>query len=129
MVQVAAALIRRDNTFMICRRPPHKARGNLWEFVGGKSEKGETLPETLKRECMEELDAKIEVDDIYMEVDHIYPDISIHLTLFNARLLPGEEPKMIEHTDIKFITAEEIGNYEFCPADKDILEKIKKEGF
>ncbi|MBR5438205.1 MAG: (deoxy)nucleoside triphosphate pyrophosphohydrolase [Clostridia bacterium] len=123
MVQVAAALIRKGNRFMICQRPESKTRAFLWEFVGGKAEKGETRQQALIRECKEELGITVSVGDIFMEVDHQYPDISIHLTLFNAEIAEGE-PTLLEHNDMKWITPEEIPEYNFCPADKDILEKI-----
>ncbi len=127
MVQVSAALIRRGDKFMICRRPAHKARGLMWEFVGGKAESGETPGQALIRECREEIGVEIEVGGIFAEVDHIYPDISIHLTIFNASIKDGAEPKMLEHSDIRFITPAEIPLYEFCPADEFILKKIREE--
>ncbi|MCQ2477217.1 MAG: (deoxy)nucleoside triphosphate pyrophosphohydrolase [Clostridia bacterium] len=127
MVQVAAALIWRGDRFMICQRPVTKTRALQWEFVGGKAEKGETLPQTLIRECREEIGVEVLVDDVFMEVDHVYPDITIHLTLFNARLKDGDEPKMLEHNDIRFILPSEIPQYDFCPADKEILKKIAEE--
>ena len=125
MVQVAAALIWKDNKFMICQRPAHKSNALLWEFVGGKAEKGESIEDALIRECREELDVKVKVNDIFYEVDHTYPDITIHLTLFNAEITEGE-PKMLEHNDIKWISPDEVDNFNFCAADKDILKKIKE---
>ena len=124
MADVVAALIWDEERFMICQRPAHKARGLLWEFVGGKTEPGESREDALKRECREELDVEIEVGDVFMEVDHEYPDLFVHLTLFNARIASGE-PKMIEHNDIRWITIDEIDDYEFCPADADILARLK----
>ena len=126
MVQVVAALIWRDEKFMICQRPLSKTRALQWEFVGGKVEEGETLEQALNRECIEEIGVVVEVGSVFAEVDHVYPDITIHLTLFNARLAGGE-PKKLEHNDIRFITPSEIPQYEFCPADKDILEQIVSE--
>ncbi|MBQ3137628.1 MAG: (deoxy)nucleoside triphosphate pyrophosphohydrolase [Clostridia bacterium] len=126
MVQVVAALIWKENRFMICQRPANKTRAFQWEFVGGKAEKGETKVEALIRECREELDITVKPGKIFMEVDHRYPDINVHLTLFNAEIAEGEI-KMLEHNDIKWITPEEIENFTFCPADKEILEKIMKE--
>ena len=123
MVEVVAALIWKNNKFMICQRPAHKTRGLLWEFVGGKVEPGETKEQALIRECREELDVLLSVDDIFMEVTHEYPDITVHLTLFNATLVEGE-PQKLEHNDIKWITPSQIYNYEFCPADEEIIEKI-----
>ena len=109
---------------MICQRPVHKARGLLWEFVGGKVEPGETKEEALIRECREELAITLSVDGVFMDVTHEYPDITVHLTLFNATVSDGE-PQKLEHNDIKWITSSEISNYEFCPADEEILDKIK----
>ena len=110
---------------MICQRPAHKARGLLWEFVGGKVEPGETKEQALIRECQEELAVMLSVGDVFMEVTHEYPDITVHLTLFNATIAEGE-PQKIEHNDIKWITPSETSNYDFCPADEEILESIKR---
>ena len=123
MIDVVAALIWDNDKFMICQRPRHKARGLLWEFVGGKVEPGETKEEALIRECREELDVTISVGDVFIDVIHEYPDITVHLTLFNAPIAGGVPQKM-EHNDIRWITPSEIPYYEFCPADEEILEKI-----
>ena len=126
MVQVAAALIWDGDRFMICQRPRTKTRALEWEFVGGKAEPGETLKETLVRECREELGVTVAPGEIFMELDHVYPDITIHLTLFHAVIAAGTV-QMLEHNDIRWITPAEIDSYEFCPADAEILEKIKRE--
>ena len=123
MVEVVAALIWQGNKFMICQRPSNKARGLLWEFVGGKVESGETKEQALIRECQEELAVTLSVGDMFMDVTHEYPDLTVHLTLFNATIAEGE-PQKLEHNDIKWITLSEIPNYEFCPADEEILAKI-----
>ena len=126
MVEVVAALIRDGKKFMACQRPAGKARAYLWEFVGGKVEKGETRKEALIRECREELGIDVEVGDIYFEVTHEYPDLAVHLTLFSCRIENGT-PQKLEHNDIRWITPEEIPLYEFCPADVEILRKIQSE--
>ncbi len=126
MVQVVAALIRKGNTFLICQRPAHKTRGLLWEFVGGKVEPGETKKQALVRECREELDVEIRVSDVFTRLVHEYPDMTVDLTLFNAEIIKGSI-RLLEHNDIKWITPQEIENFDFCPADKDILKKIKEE--
>ena len=123
MIEVVAALIRNKDKFMICQRPAHKARALLWEFVGGKVEPGETKQQALIRECQEELAITLSVGDEVMDVIHEYPDITVHLTLFNATIAKGE-PQKLEHNDIKWITPSEIPDYEFCPADEEILGKI-----
>ena len=123
MTEVVAALIWDDDKFMICQRPVHKARALLWEFAGGKVELGETKEQALMRECKEELDILLSVGDVFMDVVHEYPDITVHLTLFNATIADGV-PQKLEHNDIRWITSSEIPNYEFCPADKEILARI-----
>ena len=94
ITEVVAALIWNGDKFMICQRPAHKARGLLWEFVGGKVEQGETKEQALIRECRD-----------------------------NATIAEGE-PQKLEHNDIQWITPSEIPNYEFCPADEEILKRI-----
>ena len=122
-VEVVAALIWDKDKFLICQRPKNKARALLWEFVGGKVEKGESKEEALIRECREELAIDIVVDSIFTEVTHDYPDITIHLTLFNSHIVGGQL-MLLEHNAMAWINSEEIENYDFCPADKGILEKI-----
>ena len=121
--EVVAALIWDKDKFMICQRPAHKARGLLWEFVGGKVEPDETKEQALIRECKEELAVMLAVGDVFMDVIHEYPDLTVHLTLFSATIAAGE-PQKLEHNDIRWITPSEIANYEFCPADVEILKKI-----
>ena len=126
VTEVVAALLWRDGKFMICQRPARKARGLLWEFVGGKVEPGETKEAALIRECREELAVTVSVGDVFMDVMHEYLDLTVHLTLFHAALTEGE-PQKLEHNDIRWITPGEIPNYPFCPADVEILKKIREE--
>ena len=125
MTEVVAALIWDETRFLACQRPAHKAIGLLWEFVGGKVEPGETREQALIRECQEELAVTVAVQDVFMEVDHVYPDLTVHLTLFNASIAEGI-PQKIEHNDLRWITVEEIDQYEFCPADEEILRRLKE---
>ena len=129
MVEVVAALVHDaedPRRFLICQRPTHKARGLLWEFVGGKVEPGETKQEALARECREELGVSIRVGGVYMELTHVYPDLTIHLTLFHAEIVSGT-PQLLEHNAICWIAPEEISGYDFCPADEEILARLKSE--
>lgn len=125
ITEVVAALVWRDGRFMICQRPAHKARGLLWEFVGGKTESGETGEEALVRECREELDITVDPGDVFTDVTHVYPDLTVHLTLYHCTIASGE-PKLLEHEAIAWITPDEIGNYDFCPADVEILARIRE---
>ena len=124
MIEVVAALIWDKDKFMICQRPAHKVRALFWEFVGGKVENGETKEQALIRECQEEIDVTLSVGDVFMDVVHEYPDVTVHLTLFNATIAEGI-PQKIEHNDIRWITVLEIDDYDFCPADTDLLDEIK----
>lgn len=126
MTEVVAALIWDRDRFLACQRPPHKARGLLWEFVGGKVEPGESREAALIRECREELGIEIAVGDVYMDVLHEYPDLTVRLILFCATIAEGI-PQRLEHNDIRWLRVEEIDNYNFCPADIDILAKMKED--
>ena len=125
MTDVVAALIWEGDRFLACQRPAHKARGLLWEFVGGKVEPGESLEDALIRECREELDITVAPRDVFIEVIHEYPDLTVRLTLFNAAIAEGK-PKALEHHDIRWITVQEIDGLAFCPADEEILKKLKE---
>ena len=121
--EVVAALIWENDTFLICQRPAHKARGLLWEFVGGKVEQGETKQQALIRECREELGVELVVQNEFMDVTHAYPDLLVHLTVFHACISSGALQKL-EHNDIRYISVEETGQYRFCPADRAIVERL-----
>ena len=124
MVEVVAALIWDEDKFLICQRPENKGNALLWEFVGGKVEKGEIKGDALIRECREELAITVSVGKELMDAVYEYPDITVHLTLFSATISEGV-PQKLEHNDIKWISVSEIDSYSFCPADKGFLEKIK----
>ena len=125
-VEVVAALIWDGNRFMICQRPSHKARGLLWEFVGGKVEPGETKSQALIRECREELGVTLSVGEAFMEVTHDYPDITIHMTVFHAVIARGT-PQKLEHNDLRWVRPAETADFDFCPADRGIVAKIQQE--
>lgn len=126
ITEVVAALIWDGEKFMICQRPAHKARGLLWEFVGGKVEPGESKEDALIRECREELGVTISVGTVFMDILHEYPDLTVHLTLFNAAITAGV-PRKLEHNDIQWIAVSQIPDFDFCPADVEILAKLQKE--
>ena len=123
MTEVVAALIWDGDRFLACQRPSNKARALLWEFVGGKVEPGETMEQALIRECREELDVTVSVGDLFMDVVHEYPDITVHLSLYHAKIAAGV-PKLLEHANMQWLLPAQIPDYPFCPADKDILKEI-----
>ncbi len=123
--EVVAALIRDGEKFMICRRPAHKARGGLWEFPGGKVEKGESKEEALIRECREELALTVRPERVFFRVLHTYPDLTVRLTLFECTIEEGT-PTLLEHSEIAWIAPAEIPRYSFCPADEEILQALMR---
>ena len=124
MTEVVAALIRDREKILICQRPAHKARGLLWEFVGGKAEPGETKEQALIRECQEELAITLNVGKVLMDVIHQYPDLTVHLTLFDATIEKGT-PQLLEHHAMRWVTLEELDQYSFCPADQEIIDILR----
>ena len=124
MTEVVAALIWAEDRFLVCQRPSHKARGLLWEFVGGKVERGESRESALVRERKEELGVTVSIGDVFVETIHKYPDLTVYLTVYHASIVDGT-PQMVEHNDVRWITVNEIDLYEFCPADEVILNKIR----
>lgn len=126
-VQVAAALICRQGRFLICQRPAHKARGLMWEFAGGKVEPGESPAEALVRECREELGLAVTPGPVYARLTHAYPDLTVELILFQVTEFRGE-PQRLEHAELRWIRVEESGEFEFCPADRPLLERLRREG-
>lgn len=125
ITDVVAALIWEGDRFLACQRPAHKARALLWEFVGGKVEPGETPEEALIRECREELAVTVQPKDVFMTVIHEYPDLTVRLILFNAAIVEGT-PQLLEHNDLRWIKTSQIDELEFCPADEEILKKLKE---
>ena len=126
MTEVVAALIREDGRILICQRPVGKARALLWEFPGGKVDPGETQGEALLRECEEELNIRLEVGEAYCQVVHQYPDLQVRLTLYHARIKEGR-PQRLEHADIRWVTNAELSGYDFCPADREIIQQLKRD--
>ena len=124
-VDVVAALIWEKDRFLICQRPEYKARGLLWEFVGGKVEPGETMQQALQRECAEELAIHVSVGEQFLQEFHDYPDMLIRLTLFHCSIASGI-PQALEHKALRWIHPSQIDDYAFCPADKDFLKEIKR---
>ena len=125
MTEVVAALIWEGDRFLACQRPAHKARGLLWEFVGGKVEPGETHEQALVRECGEELGVTVAVGELFLQVVHEYPDLTVRLSLFRAAIVEGV-PQRLEHADLRWLTVGEMDAYPFCPADEVILQALRE---
>lgn len=127
MIEVVAALLKDGDKLLICQRPVGKNLALYWEFAGGKIEKGESAQQALKRECKEELDVEIDVGELYATINHEYDDFAVKIHFFNATLKAGERIKIVEHNDARWIDVGQIDEFEFCPADEEIINKIKND--
>ncbi len=127
-MEVTAAIIRnKQNEILICQRPIQKNCALLWEFPGGKQEPEETLEGCLTRECQEELNITIAIEDLFGETFSDHPKGTIHIHFFNCTIQHGSVTAN-EHNDCKWVRTEELKEYEFCPADKIIADNIANEG-
>lgn len=117
-------MIHSGGRALLCRRPLDKAQSGKWEFPGGKIEPGETGAEALARECREELDVQLNVGEALADVVQEYPGKCVHLTLYAATIAAGE-PRRIEHSDMRWVDAAQIGEYDLCPADAKLLRMIQ----
>lgn len=125
MLEVVAALVRREDCFLICRRPTHKARGGQWEFAGGKVEAGETKQQAVERELREELGVQLRAGDVVAEVVYRYPDLTVHLSLLEARIVSGAL-RRLEHSEFAWVRLDEMGLYDLCPADRALVRKLRQ---
>lgn len=126
MTKVAAAIIKQDGKILICKRGAGGSCEHLWEFPGGKQEEGETLTECLERECREELGISIRVNGVFESTRYKYPGREIFFTFFNAEIIKGELKPAV-HEEIKWVFPDELSDYEFCPADREIVRKLSEE--
>ena len=127
MVHVAAAIIyNKENKILICQRKGGGSCGNLWEFPGGKLEANETPQACVLRECKEELNAEIELLEVYEECSHTYPENEIFFTFYKARLI-SDEIEMNVHQKMIWVKAEQLDEYPFCPADIEMIHRLKNE--
>ncbi len=125
-VRVVAALIPSptdSSRFLVQQRPPHKSRGNLWEFPGGKVEPGESDEVALVRECQEELAVELRVGRRVWNTQHSYSDLCVHLELFAAEISKGD-PQPLGAQALRFCTPLEMRALPFCEADIPLLDAL-----
>ncbi len=121
-IPVAAALVRREGRFLVTLR-----RSGLWEFPGGKQEPGETLPQALGREMMEELGLAVEVGERFLSLRHVYPDRVVDLHLFWCTLVRGR-PRCLGCREWRWASLEEMGELDFLEADREVIARLKPDG-
>lgn len=125
MINVVAAIIKNgEGKILITQRNLKKTQGGLWEFPGGKIEKGETREEAIIREIKEELTIEINVESYLGEKVFEYPEKSINLIALNCRVKSGNI-YLTEHEEARWVEKEELNSFEFAPADIFIVKKLQ----
>jgi mutator protein MutT len=127
MLQVTAAIINDKGKVLICQRGAGGNCAFLWEFPGGKLEPGESKEECLARECAEELGVKIVVGNMFAETTYQYPDQAIAFTFFNAEIVSGEITPRV-HRQVRWVAPNELPQYDFCPADVEVVQLLVQKG-
>jgi len=123
--KVVAGFIRKDNKFLLVQRPFDKKNGGLWEFPGGKVEKDETLENAIKRELKEELGINVLSTEFVEKIEYDYDDFSIELYLFKIKNFSGKID-LKEAINMAWVDFNSVENLELCPADKNLLQKLKE---
>lgn len=123
---MAAGIIQQNGRFLITRRRTGEHLGGLWEFPGGKSEAGESLVDCLHRELREELGIEVRNLRPYRTIRHRYPEKTVELHFFRCQLKAGE-PQMLGCDDFRWVSPQELRNYEFPPADQPLIEALQRE--
>lgn len=121
--QITAAIIRQEQQYLICQRAHDDELPLLWEFPGGKLEPGETLEECIIRECQEELGVDIRICGEFGRTSYPYKQWELVFTFFDAEIAAGT-PVTTVHEQIRWVSAAELKDYTFCPADVEIVEKL-----
>ena len=126
MKEVGTAIIVRNNKIFIAQRPEGKPLAGLWEFPGGKQEQGESIEECLKRELREELDVEATVGEHIMDTTYRYPENEFRLHVYWVNIPSDATIKLNVHQNSAWVTAAEMNNYEFPPADIAIIKELQK---
>lgn len=109
--------------YLVQQRLPGESRALMWEFPGGKVEQGETDEQALVRECREELAVDLAVGDRLWSTRHTYPDLTVELVLYRAKIVAGTPTPLGAH-EIRFLTPEQMKALPFCEADIPLLEEL-----
>jgi 8-oxo-dGTP diphosphatase len=124
-IPVVTGILRKGSLVLVGQRPDGHTLAGQWEFPGGKIELGEQPREALQRELFEELGIKADIGELRMTWTHSYPEVGILLLFFEVQFWKGE-PKPVHHTDLKWVTFEELEKLEIPEANRKLLPLIKK---
>ena len=120
---VVAAIIKKDDCYLLAKRNKEKYMGLKWEFPGGKVEKDESFEEALSREILEELNVNIEIHNKVAEERYQDDEINIVLHYYMCSLI-NTDIVLSEHEAIEWVKKQDFLNYEFVPGDGDISSLI-----
>lgn len=124
LVEVVAAVIENENNEILCAlRSPVMVLPNMWEFPGGKIEKGENEYEAIEREIKEELKCSVKATEIIGKNTHEYENIIVSLTAIKCILVEGE-PIADEHSKLIYLKKENLKSLIWAPADIPLVEKV-----
>ncbi len=127
-IDVVAGVIRRaDGRLLISQRLAKDTLGGYWEFPGGKVDPGEELRAALARELREELGIETEIGAEIHHILHAYPDRDVRLFFYEARIISGE-PQKLEVADLRWVTVNELLDYQFPEADRPLIEQLRLQG-
>jgi 8-oxo-dGTP diphosphatase len=121
-IAVVAAVIERDDAFLLTLRPDGTHLSGHWEFPGGKVHHAETHVEALRREIFEELDAVADVGELVHTVTHAYPEKTVELFFYRC-VLKGE-PKPMMGQDMRWVHRTELASLPFPDADRDLISQL-----
>ena len=123
-VRVVAAVIPRDDRYLITQRRPTAVLGGLWEFPGGKVEEAESEVDALKREVQERVSVDVEVGACIARRTHDYDGYSVDLALYQASIPASAEPKPARVADCRWVKSSEFESYRFPAADQATMDLL-----
>jgi 8-oxo-dGTP diphosphatase len=123
-VRVVAAVIPREDRYLITQRRPTAVLGGLWEFPGGKVEPAESEADALRREVQERVGVDVEVGACIARRTHDYDGYSVDLALYQASIDASAEPKPVRVADCRWVKSAEFENYRFPAADQATMDLL-----
>ncbi|MBY0316153.1 MAG: 8-oxo-dGTP diphosphatase MutT [Bdellovibrionales bacterium] len=124
-IPVVTGIIKKGNLVLVGQRPTGHTLAGQWEFPGGKVELGEQPKDALVRELREELGIEATIGDLKLTWTHSYPEVGILLIFFEVQFWKGE-PKPVHHTELKWVTLEELEVLDIPEANRKLLPAIRK---
>jgi mutator protein MutT len=129
LYEVAAGILVDGDRVLIARRQERDHQGGRWEFPGGKRHAGETVPECLRREMIEEIGFEVTVGPLWRALTHVYPDrrVSIYFHLCEPKRPQLGEPRAIECDEIRWVLPEELAQLPFVEGDLVVLGDLARD--